>query len=98
MTSEVFQNTRHVAGAFLVFGLYLVFAIALTFPLILRLPTAVANDLGDPLLNMWILWWNATHVPLTSGWWNAPAFFPAENVLAFSEHLAGLSPISSPIY
>ncbi|HYN06493.1 MAG TPA: discoidin domain-containing protein [Vicinamibacterales bacterium] len=96
MTSEV--EPRRDFGALLVFGLYLAFAIALTFPLILRLPTAVANDLGDPLLNMWILWWNATHVPLTSGWWNAPAFFPAENVLAFSEHLAGLSPISSPVY
>jgi hypothetical protein len=89
---------RPGAAHVLAFAFYLLFAIALTFPLAFRLATAVPNDLGDPLLNVWILWWNATHVPLTSSWWNAPAFFPAENVLTFSEHLAGLSPIASPVY
>jgi F5/8 type C domain-containing protein len=86
------------AAHVLAFALYLLFAIVLTFPLAVRLATAVPNDLGDPLLNIWILWWNATHVPLTASWWNAPAFFPAENVLTFSEHLLGLSPIASPVY
>jgi hypothetical protein len=80
------------------FALYLVLAIALTYPLAFRLGSVVPNDLGDPLLNTWILWWNATHVPFTTSWWNAPNFVPAENAMAFSEHLAGLSPLSSPIY
>jgi F5/8 type C domain-containing protein len=82
----------------LTFALYVLFAIALTYPLIVRLGTAVPNDLGDPLLNVWILWWNATHVPLTAGWWNLPSFYPGTSVLTFSEHLAGLAPISTPVY
>lgn len=82
----------------LVFAFYLVLAIALTYPLAFRLASVVPNDLGDPLLNTWILWWNATNVPFTSSWWNAPAFFPAQNALTFSEHLAGVSPLSSPVY
>ncbi len=92
------EQARPAAAHVLIFALYVVFAIALTYPLAFRIATVVPNDLGDPLLNTWILWWNATHVPLTSAWWNAPAFFPAENALTFSEHLAGLSPLSSPIY
>jgi hypothetical protein len=92
------MHARDAQRDLLVFALYLLFAIVFTFPLAVRLATAVPNDLGDPLLNVWILWWNATHVPLTSSWWNAPAFFPAENVLTFSEHLAGLAPIASPVY
>jgi hypothetical protein len=67
------------------------------YPLLLRLAKAVPNDLGDPLLNTWILWWNSRNLPLTSSWWNAPAFFPLPDALAFSEHLAGLSPLTSPL-
>jgi len=80
-----------------VFPLYLALAIALTYPLILQVATAVPNDLGDPLLNTWILWWNAQAVPYTSAWWNAPAFYPIQGALAFSEHLLGLSVISTPV-
>ena len=70
---------------------------AFGFPLLLRLGTAVPNDLGDPLLNTWILWWNSQTIPLTADWWNAPAFFPARDALAFSEHLVGLSPLTTPV-
>jgi len=81
--------TRRGVADVLVFALCSLFAIALTCPLAKRLATAVPSDLGDPLLNVWILWWNATTVPLTSSWWSLPAFFTDENVLTFSEHLAG---------
>ncbi len=67
------------------------------YPLLRRLGTAVPNDLGDPLLNTWILWWNSRAIPLTADWWNAPAFFPARDALAFSEHLVGLSPLTTPV-
>ena len=30
-------------------------------------------------------------------WWNAPAFYPSTGVLAFSENLLGLAPITAPI-
>jgi len=72
-------------------------AVALTWPLVTNLGGLVMPDAGDPLLNTWILWWNATTTPLTAAWWNAPAFFPAEGVITFSEHLLGLWPIASPI-
>lgn len=77
---------------------YSVIAIAYTWPLAIRLTNGVAHDLGDPLLNTWILWWSGTQaVPLTPAWWNAPAFYPLPGILAFSEHLLGLAPISTPL-
>jgi hypothetical protein len=76
---------------------FLGLAIALTWPLATNLGGLVLPDAGDPLLNTWILWWNATNLPLSPEWWNAPAFFPAEGVITFSEHLLGLWPIASPI-
>jgi len=81
-----------------IFAAYLVIAVALTYPLITEIGTGVPNDPADPVLNTWILWWNAVTVPLTSAWWNAPAFFPTDGALTLSEHLLGLSPISTPVY
>src|SRR5438105_14756623 len=80
--------------AFLIFS---VLTIALTFPLVTNLAVALPNDPGDPVLNTWILWWNAHAVPFTSQWWNAPAFYPASGALAFSELLLGLTPLTTPI-
>jgi hypothetical protein len=76
---------------------YAVLAVALALPLVAQLGSVVANDLGDPLLNTWILWWNSAHVPLTAAWWNAPSFHPIPDVLAFSEHLLGLAPFTAPV-
>lgn len=86
-----------MAKILLVFTAFTALAIALTWPLFLDLGAVVPSDLGDPVLNTWILWWNAGHVPLTASWWNASFFFPAAGVLAFSEHLLGLSVIASPV-
>ncbi len=72
-------------------------AVAYTWPLATHL-NGVAHDLGDPLLNTWILWWSGTQaVPLSATWWNAPAFLPSTGVLAFSEHLLGLVPLAAPV-
>ena len=79
------------------FLIYCFVTIALTFPLITTLGTALPNDPGDPALNTWILWWNAHAVPYTARWWNAPAFYPSQGALAFSENLLGLSLISTPL-
>ena len=59
--------------------------------------THLFGDLGDPLLNTSILAWNAKHVPLTADWWNFPAFAPLSGVTAFTEHLLGAYPLTSPI-
>ena len=70
---------------------------AYTWPLPAHLRSAVAHDRGDPLLVTWILWWSTQAMPLTAHWWNAPAFYPSSGVLAFSEHLLGLAPLTVPI-
>ena len=68
-----------------------------TWPLAPYAASAVAHDRGDPLLVTWILWWTSHTIPLTSAWWNAPAFYPSAGVLAFSENLLSLAPITAPI-
>ena len=85
---------RKGALAFLAYG---VITIVLTYPLVLHIATVLPNDAGDPSLNTWILWWNTQAMPFSSAWWNAPAFYPAEGVLSFSENLLGLSLISTPL-
>lgn len=70
---------------------------AYTWPLPAYATSAVAHDRGDPLLVTWILWWTSHTIPLTSAWWNAPAFYPSPGVLAFSENLLSLAPITAPI-
>jgi hypothetical protein len=36
-------------------------------------------------------------VPLTAAYWNAPYFWPMRDALALTDHLAGLSPITTPL-
>src|SRR5262245_30899556 len=78
-------------------GFYLALALTLTWPLALHLASVLPHDLGDPVLNTWILWWNAHVVPLSARWWNAPAFWPARGMLALSEHLLGVSLFTTPL-
>ena len=65
--------------------------------LILHAGSAIAGDLGDPVLNTWILWWNTQRVPFTEAYWNAPAFAPAPNAFALSETLLGLTWVTTPL-
>lgn len=76
---------------------YVALTVAMFWPLVRELRTGIPHDVGDPLLNTWILWWNAHAVPLTRAWWNAPAFWPLPDFLALSEHLLGLSVVSTPL-
>jgi hypothetical protein len=76
---------------------YVGLTVAVTWPLVTELSVALPHDLGDPVLNAWIIWWNAHAMPLTDAWWNAPAFWPSRGAIAFSETLLGLSPITGPI-
>jgi hypothetical protein len=80
------------------FALFLVIAIALTWPLAANLKTAV-SDLGDPLLNTWILDWDLyafTHEPLHL--FDAPIFAPAKYPLAYSENLIGIALLIAPLH
>src|SRR5438105_13150163 len=69
----------------------------MTYPLIRGAATTVTRPSADPLLNTWILWWTNHHWPLTDAWWSAPMFYPSRGVMAFSELLLGLSPITAPV-
>lgn len=79
---------------------YLGFTVALTWPLVRGLSRDVPSDFGDPLLNSWIVAWNADRfLRLLSGdvagfaqIWHANIFQPEPYVLAYSEllHAQGL--------
>lgn len=84
---------------------YAALALVLTWPLALGMGRDVPGDLGDSLLNMWILGWGAEHVPklLTgaiswSQFWNANIFHPDPLALALSEHLFGQTLQILPVY
>ncbi len=53
------RHSRGVSAAVVAFALYSLLTVALTYPLVFELSTSLPHDLGDPLLNTWILWWNA---------------------------------------
>ncbi|HWI19072.1 MAG TPA: hypothetical protein VNT81_15065 [Vicinamibacterales bacterium] len=78
-------------------GLLTVLTVGMHAELIPRLADALPADLGDPLLNTWILWWNAQQLPLTEAYWNAPAFAPMTRALALSETLLGLTWLTTPL-
>jgi hypothetical protein len=88
-----------------VFVAYVVLALAMTWPLALGLDRDVPGDLGDSLLNLWILGWGAENVPrlLTgrialSDYWNANIFHPEPLALSLSEHLFGQVIQIIPVY
>ena len=85
--------------------LYLLLTLAMTWPLAAGIARDVPGDLGDSLLNMWILGWGAEHLPAVAtgrmslhDFWNANIFHPAPLALGFSEHLAGQVLQILPVY
>lgn len=86
------------AEAVLVMAGFAALALAATYPLVRQLTTALPNDLGDPLLNTWILAWDAGRLAHAfRGVWDAPIFFPYARTLAYSEHLIGIAIFTAPI-
>src|SRR5437588_13128395 len=84
-----------VEGAAVVAAL-LAIAIARTYPLIGHLGTHLPNDLGDPVLNAWMLAWAASALARgRAHLWDAPNFFPYLHALAHSSLLPGI-PLTTP--
>ena len=83
--------------AVVVFFLFVLLAVIATWPLAGHLTSRIPGDAGDPVLNTWILWWNAHTIPLTERWWNAPFLLPMPNAMALSEHLLGISVATTPL-
>ena len=93
------MKTRWVAAA------YLLLTIVLTWPVTAGLTRDVPGDLGDSLLNMWILGWGAEHIPrLLTGsmswqqFWQANIFHPEPYTLALSEHMFAQALQVLPVY
>src|ERR1044072_6014124 len=85
---------------------YAVITIVMTWPLARGLPRDVAWDLGDSILNMWILAWDCEqfrailtgHFSRLSTFFDANIFHPAPLTLAYSEHLVPQALQIFPIY
>ncbi len=85
---------------------YLAITIAATWPLALGLGRNVAWDLGDSVLNMWILAWDCEQilailwgdVSRVSTFFDANIFHPAPLTLAYSEHLIPQALQILPVY
>jgi hypothetical protein len=84
-------------GALVTFVAFLALAVFWTWPLAAYFSTRVPHDPGDPILNIWLLWWNAHAVPFTARWWSPPIFHPMQGALALSEHLAGIGFVTTPL-
>jgi len=87
-----------VARRLIPLALYAALAVVTTWPLALRLNTAVA-DLGDPLLNAWILDWDChalLHAPLSI--FDAPVFYPSKYPLAYSENMIAVAALVLPFH
>ena len=77
---------------------FVLLSIWVTRPLALHFDEALPADLGDPLLNTWILGWDADRLRHgLIGLWDAPIFYPYHHTLAFSEHLLGIAVPVAPI-
>ena len=77
---------------------YLLAAVLSTHPLWLHLDDSVPSDIGDPLLNTWILAWDTyAFLDRPLQLFDANIFFPLPNTLAYSEHLASTSLLSVPV-
>lgn len=69
-----------------------------TWPLARHMGSALPGNLGDPLLNAWILGWDADRLRHgLAGVWNAPILYPNTLTLAFSEHLLGIAIPLAPV-
>ena len=83
--------------------LLVLLAVAVALTLLLSWPvwrspsSAVAGDIGDPLLNTWILAWDV-HALLTGvSVWDANSYYPARGTLAYTEHLLSVAVTSLPL-
>lgn len=80
-----------------VFALASALTLISAWSLVRHLSSALPSDLGDPILETWILWWNAHAMPLTTRWWNAPMFVPLPGAFALAEALLAFVPLTTPL-
>jgi len=94
-----FVSRRAGGEAVAVVAGFVALAVVWAWPLVLRPGTTMAAPFGDPLLNAWILGWDADRLRhALAGLWTAPPFYPYPDTLAYSEHLLGIAIPLAPIY
>lgn len=87
-------------------GWYLLLTLVMTWPLAAGLARDIPWDLGDSLLNCWILAWNSEHLlrAITGDWnalrgfYDANIFHPQPLTLAYSELLLAQTVQGLPVY
>ncbi len=86
------------ASHLLVLALFAALTAAMTWPIILQ-PGRAVRDLGDPLLNSWILTWDARQLAAGNlgGFFDANIFYPHRRTLAYSEHLFPQALAAAPV-
>jgi hypothetical protein len=85
---------------------YVTIALVVTWPLVRGLGRDVAWDLGDSVLNMWILAWDSEQLLAILGgelsrvrtFFDGNIFHPAPLTLAYSEHLFAQAVQALPVY
>ncbi len=97
-TSRLQQTTLAAAA-------YVALTVVMTWPIARGLTRDVPADLGDSLLNMWIMAWVAdgvvamAHGEMSFGdLWNGNIFHPSTLALTFSEHLVPQALQGAPAY
>jgi hypothetical protein len=87
-------------------ALFVVLTLAMTWPLVTDLGGSLPGDLGDSLLNSYVLSWGEKHLVAFLGgdlgsfarWWQANIFYPAPYALAYSEHLFTQVVMALPVW
>jgi len=78
---------------------FFVLALLFTWPLILHLHDGILGGHGDPLLNTWIISWDArTLFTSPSHLFQPNILYPSLDALTYSEHLLTLGVMAAPIY
>jgi hypothetical protein len=98
-----FPGIRTAAGATF---WYVVATVAMTWPLLAGIGRDIPWDLGDSVLNCWIMQWDADRIlrivggdfGAIKGFWNANIFYPEPLSLAYSEHMLGETFLILPVY
>jgi hypothetical protein len=86
--------------------LYVALTVAATWPLAKVMTTDIAWDLGDPVLNCWIMMWTGGQllrflkgdVSALADYWNGNIFYPERLTIAYSEHLTPQMLQILPVY
>ncbi|HXD18736.1 MAG TPA: hypothetical protein VN654_17100 [Vicinamibacterales bacterium] len=102
----IFRLRSAHARAWYAAAAYTVIALGMTWPLAKGLARDVAWDLGDPVLNIWILSWDCEQLRgILAGYsshlrhfFDANIFHPAPLTLAYSEHLVPQAVQIFPVY